>query len=69
MRASGKTTLTLHVTSSSEVQVVFGALIDAEHALDVGMQKSLFRVDTDNLLVSQTRFWMNKHLEILETVN
>ncbi|AKC32427.1 protein RecA [Candidatus Pantoea carbekii] len=50
--SSGKTTLTLQVISSAQIQGKTCAFIDAEHALDPTYAKKL-GVDIDNLLCSQ----------------
>ena len=64
--ASGKTTLTLHITA--EAQKIGGvvAFIDAEHALDPIYAKRL-GVDTDHLLLSQPDGG-EQALEIVETL-
>jgi recombination protein RecA len=50
--ASGKTTLSLHVTANAQKQGGKAAFIDVEHALDPKYARNL-GVDLDNLLVSQ----------------
>ena len=50
--SSGKTTICLHVIANAQRQGGIAAIIDAEHALDVGYAKRL-GIDVDNLLVSQ----------------
>jgi recombination protein RecA len=50
--SSGKTTLCLHVIAEAQKLGGFAAIVDAEHALDIGYAKKL-GVNSDELLVSQ----------------
>ena len=50
--SSGKTTICLHVVANAQKDGGVAAIIDAEHALDVGYAKRL-GVNIDNLLVAQ----------------
>ena len=50
--SSGKTTICLHVIANAQKAGGIAAIIDAEHALDVGYAKRL-GIDVDNLLVAQ----------------
>jgi len=50
--ASGKTTLSLHITAQAQREGGTAAFIDAEHALDIGYAKRL-GVKTEELLLSQ----------------
>lgn len=50
--SSGKTTLTLHITSQCQKQGGTAAFVDAEHALDPVYAEKL-GVNIDNLLISQ----------------
>ena len=64
--ASGKTTLTLHITAECQKNGGIVAFIDAEHALDPIYAKRL-GVDTDHLLLSQPDGG-EQALEIVETL-
>jgi recombination protein RecA len=64
--ASGKTTLTLHITAQAQKLGGTVAFIDAEHALDVYYAKKL-GVDIENLLLSQPDGG-EQALEIVETL-
>ena len=50
--ASGKTTICLHVIANAQREGGTAAIVDAEHALDLGYAEKL-GVDIDSLLVSQ----------------
>lgn len=50
--SSGKTTLALQIIANAQKQGEIAAVIDAEHALDIGYAKNL-NVDVKNLLLSQ----------------
>ncbi len=64
--ASGKTTLTLHITAQAQMLGGTVAFIDAEHALDVYYAKKI-GVDIENLLLSQPDGG-EQALEIVETL-
>lgn len=64
--SSGKTTLSLQITSECQKGGGVCAFIDAEHALDVGYAKNL-GVDVENLLVSQPDYG-EQALDIVETL-
>jgi recombination protein RecA len=64
--SSGKTTVCLQVIAEAQRRGGIAAIVDTEHALDIGYAQRL-GVDLDTLLVSQPEFG-EQALEIVETL-
>jgi len=64
--SSGKTTLLIHAIAECQKKGLLAAIIDVEHAFDIGYARAL-GVDVDNLYISQPMS-AEEGLEILDTL-